>query len=132
MGVIRDWLYMGGFIAATGAMAAAIIHDSDVEREHKTLIQQAVKHAAGNDRIWSTHEKREFLDYTGFHDAVLQEGQDLYFRSAGRKGIEVVAGSNLENNGGFLHGSSAESGTSLGMIHPDSLRTYIKHSSSSN
>ena len=104
--------------------------------ELSTLVEKAVGISAGPDRIWQDSEKREFLDKLGLKQ-VIGQGQDVYFRPkidvrpyhfSGKvesSRVDVGVGYNLENNGRFLHGSTAKSGTLLGEVSKEKLQEYI-------
>ncbi|MBU0760108.1 MAG: hypothetical protein KJ600_03345 [Nanoarchaeota archaeon] len=112
-------------------------------REHLPEVAQvarrAVAKSAGSDRIWTTAEKRNFVDQLGYEGAILQECQDVYFRPYCRDvseamfsteptfdaGVEIVLGYNLENNGSVLVGSSSRSGTVVGRTSEKDLWAYV-------
>ena len=89
------------------------------------LVNSVMLQASGYDRILSLQEKRNLLDRLGFEDSILQDTQDIYFRPNNKfkagPGIDIVLGYNLENNGGFLKGSNANSGTCIGTLTRDQL-----------
>src|SRR3989344_8270644 len=97
-----------------------------------SLANQAQTISAGEDRIWTTNEKRSLLDELGIRN-IIGDNQDIYFRVVGNynfkfsqePAVEFVAGYNLENDGGFLRGSSASSGTTIGCVSYKTLQGYI-------
>lgn len=54
------------------------------------LVNQAVAKSTSEDRIWSTKEKRDFLDEYGLYNSILSEGQDIYFRVNKRNFRQVL------------------------------------------
>jgi len=139
-GRISSYLLSLAVISSGIAFSSGLSRVAQDSREwHAQVVPKltaARKISAGEDRIWSTQEKRRFLDDFGFEDAILQEGQDIYFRR--KEGTilgmstefgtnaEIVLGNNLENNGGFLRGSSANSGTYVGVINEEDLISYLE------
>lgn len=97
-----------------------------------SLANQAQTISAGEDRIWTTNEKRSLLDELGIRN-IIGDNQDIYFRVINQDNcryfeeplIEFVAGYNLENDGGFLRGSSASSGTRIGRVSYKALQDYV-------
>jgi len=98
--------------------------EQKIYNERRVELGRAIKISAGEDRIWNMQEKREFLDYIGIN-SIIQEGQEVYFRQSKGEKIGVVLGFNLENDGGFLTGSSAKSGTVVGTIDRPKLQDYL-------
>jgi|SRR3989344_1096514 len=97
-----------------------------------SLANQAQTISAGEDRIWTTNEKRSLLDDLGVR-AIIGDNQDIYFRVVNQDNgrylkeplAEFVAGYNLENDGGFLRDSSASSGTRIGRVSYKTLQDYV-------
>ena len=89
------------------------------------LIEQVKAKSAGDDRIWDAQEKRKFLDAVGVRE-IIGDAQDVYFRQDNGENMNIVAGYNLENNGRFLIGSSADSGTVIGNVSKRALEAYLK------
>jgi hypothetical protein len=118
---------VGGTVIAFGIGLIGIalgtvleIHNAKLEQKGRRKLITAVRKSAGQDRIWDTNEKRQFLDKYGLSREIIGEGQDIYFRTYPYH-ADVVAGYNLENNGGFLTGSKAKSGTIIGRINYSDL-----------
>ncbi len=143
--------FWGWTMAGVGAMTIPLlqigINDTKTERAKSNyewnkitpLIRKVVSTSAGKDGIWSDEEKRSFLNDLGYLEVILQSGQQIYFR---RKDVEyedasyldrrvpgteaeIVLGNNLKNNGGFLRGSSAKSGTVIGTLDSKKLQNYL-------
>jgi len=114
-------IILGSIVLGAIALGSTMIKYDTLERKTENLIKKAVISSAGKDRIWSTEEKREFLDKYGMNDIILGNDQDVYFRVEGPV-ANVRLGYALRNNGGFLHGSSASSGTKVGKIHYNQLK----------
>ncbi len=127
--------FIAVYLACVGS--ATMIVDKEKKEANRVygecsqLISKAKLASAGEDRIWTTAEKRKFLDYFKINEPI-GEGQDIYFRvnpGVQSDPVEVVGGYNLENNGGLLHGSSAKSGTSLGRIPYSQLVAFVRENS---
>ena len=118
-------LVLGGGLMFTVALNRPFTKKSDYIWNNETtpLLKQAIAKSAGKDGIWSDEEKRKFLNYFGYSDNILQNGEQIYFRKSGSE-AKIVLGNNLENNGGFLTGSSAKSGTLIGTLNAEELRKY--------
>ncbi len=100
------------------------------------LLEEAKTLSAGEDRIWSDTEKRAFLDGLGIKD-VLGTGQDVYFRRNKTKrdkwanqhstDVDIFLGNRLDNNGSFLQGSSAKSGTYIGTVNKATVQKFVNY-----
>lgn len=135
-------------LAAVGAMAFVpakcaweTVKSEKAYLEHYSEIadigRESIMVAAGEDRILSYEEKREFLDEIGLTSTVLQgEEESLYiepFIWSNYDGAYVVLGKNLENNGGILPtfagkyiGRIRGAGTSLGFVPKERFENYIE------
>jgi len=110
------------------------------KQEVVQLTKEAIKKSAGEDKIWTLNEKRKFLDDDGLSELIMQETHDIYFRAYleydknralikdyNNMGIEVYTGYKLDNNRGFLRGSTAKSGELEGKITRKQLEKYVKN-----
>ena len=107
------------------ALPPAMYYGGKNKEVNQKLIKRTIEVSAGQDRIWSQTEKREFLDSNGLYGVIMQEGEDIYFRPNSSHDVDVIAGYNLENNGSVLVGSSAKSGRKIGTINQKNLEQYI-------
>jgi len=80
-------------------------------RELSSITQQAVYLSAGEDRIWSLQEQREFLDATSLKNVILTENVGIY----------LVPSRAINNSVDVLTISS----TYLGNINHAALESYI-------
>lgn len=145
MGKIKDGLAATIIVTFMASLAALLvaggIQTANEEKarekarlEAKEIVRRVYTKAAGDDRILSTEEKRRMLDSLGLDKAVLQEGQDIYYRvrqepNSAELEYDIVLGYNLENNGGFLVGSRAKSGTVVGRVSGRDLASYLTRDS---
>ncbi|MAG37812.1 hypothetical protein CMI45_00285 [Candidatus Pacearchaeota archaeon] len=133
-------------LALIGVTGGLVVSNIGVREEKINSLEnvgrQAMVASAGEDRIWSDDEKREFLDEIGLKHSILQEGQDIYLRVGTNRNygirqfslphvdkfggeFDIIGGYNLENDGGLLVGSRTKSGTSLGKVSEKTMKSYI-------
>ena len=80
-----SFVLVAGGVAGTGLAIEREIKGRREIKENSTIIQQAIALSAGEDKIWSIQEQRDFLNEMPLRDGVLVEntGMSLIPRANG-------------------------------------------------
>jgi len=111
-GFWKEMAIIGGFYAlATAPMAIAMVGIMKESERSYANVEQARTLSAGEDKVWSTSEQREFLDDMGI-EKILSSNENLrlYGNSNGAK---VLAG-------------TGEDDRLMGFVSNDQLEAYYK------
>ena len=131
LGFITDNIRLftiAGTAIVVGMVGSALIYSVDSlekrKKEFSQLVEKVKYKAAGEDRIWTTAEKRIFLDHFGITKPI-GEGQDIYLiehpnMSTESQNVEVFAGTARRVIGDII-----QSGEALGNIRRDKMESYI-------
>src|SRR3989338_427739 len=86
-----SFVLVAGGVAGTGRAIEREIKGRREIKENSTIIQQAIALSAGEDKIWSIQEQRDFLNEMPLRDGVLVEntGMSLIPRA---NGADVYSG----------------------------------------
>jgi len=131
-GIIKGIAVLGlaAYMSAGGFLFYGDYKTDKRYREDIKFIEKVHDKIAGKDRIMSLEEKRAFLDFIGYKGAI-DENETVYLRPRGHNnfyvGIEVVIGSDLQNNGTFISGSSADSGRAVKLLEKGELEKFLQN-----
>ena len=100
----------------------------DIQGNMPELSREAIAISAGEDRLWSQKEMREYFDYHGLRDMIISEGEMPFFEYD-KNSITVFTGPGFMSSGSAEKRTSDYSGNYTGKISRESLEKYIKEKS---
>ncbi|MBX4196193.1 hypothetical protein KW805_01240 [Candidatus Pacearchaeota archaeon] len=109
-------------LVGLGAFGATLYWGGREQNKYSDTIQRVRQIAAGEDNVWTTQEKKEFLKELRIKDTLI-EGQDIRFWKTGDE-TEIISQYNLRDDGKIIYGKPM-SATVLGTVANSQLEKYI-------